>query len=301
MREQAIITDVGPRDGLQNQSQILTIAQRAELVRALATTGIGHVEIGSFVSPKAVPAMAGTDALTADLGHELPARLIALIPNLKGYELAKAAGIKAVTMVVYASEGMAQKNVRMSRQQADDAASSILAKANEDGIDVITTIAVGFECPFDGASDPGIVREQTARYLEQGADSVVVADTIGAANPAQVSELSKSLVAAHGHERLGMHFHDTRSMGLANVYAAAEAGIRRFDASISGLGGCPFAPGASGNVATEEVVFLLDQLGFDTGVNMQALLEASALTETLIGKPSNAKSRNWLRKRYLSS
>jgi hydroxymethylglutaryl-CoA lyase len=294
MDKQIVITDVGPRDGLQNQPGILTVEQRLRLIAAIAAAGVPSIEVGSFVSPRAVPAMAGTDAVLS----ALPAGDLyytVLIPNMKGYELARAAGARSVTMVLYASEGMARKNVNMSMAEADDVTAAILASAQTDGIEVIATIAVAFACPFDGATDPGVVRASAAKFLALGADRVVLADTIGAANPQQVRSLTAELVAEHGAERLGCHFHDTRAMGLANVYAAVESGIRRFDASIGGLGGCPFAPGASGNVATEDVVMMLEQMGFATGIDLDALLQASDLAEELTGTAPGGRAKSWLK------
>jgi len=159
-----------------------------------------------------------------------------------------------VNMVLYASEGMAQKNVKMSVAQAEEATLDILAEARADGVEVVAAIATSFCCPFDGPTDPGVVRDITARFIDKGLSQIVLADTIGAANPGQVRSLTADLVGEHGADRLGCHFHDTRAMGVANVFAALESGIYHFDGSIAGLGGCPFAPGASGNVASEDVI-----------------------------------------------
>jgi hydroxymethylglutaryl-CoA lyase len=249
-----ILNDVGPRDGLQNQQKILEPAQRVQLVQALLAAGVDHVEVGAFVSPKAVPAMAGADEVLAGLADETGREgrvFTVLIPNVKGYELASAAGADSVSMVLYGSEGMAQANVRMSREQAEMAAAEILQRARSDGIRVVATVAVAFECPFDGPVDPGLTRDIARRFIELGADELCIADTIGAANPEQVRKLTRAMVDEHGSDPVSCHFHDTRAMGLANVYAALESGVRKFDASIGGLGGCPFAPGASGNVATD--------------------------------------------------
>ena len=281
MAETILITDVGPRDGLQNQPKILSIEQRLELVQAISAAGVPQIEVGSFVSPKAVPAMAGTDQVFAALeAAEFSTPTIALIPNMKGYELARAAGAKTVTMVLYASDGMAQKNAAMSMAEAEVVTLNILRLAKQDGIEVIATIAVAFECPFDGPVDPAVVETIVAKFIAAGADQLVLADTIGAAHPQQVRELTAALVASHGAEKLGCHFHDTRAMGLANVYAAVESGIRRFDSSIAGLGGCPFAPGASGNVATDDIAMMLQQMGFDTGIDLDSLMDASDLAQT---------------------
>lgn len=293
-----VVNDVGPRDGLQNQARVLEPARRVQLVQALLTAGVKHVEVGAFVSPKAVPAMAGADEVLAGLRDVQDATLTVLIPNLRGYELATAAGAKSVCMVLYGSEAMAEANARMSRQQADDAAAEILRLARADGVRVTATIAVAFECPFDGPVAPALVEDTTARFIELGADELCIADTIGAANPAQVRALTRRLVDAHGAERLGGHFHDTRAMGLANVYAALESGIRKFDASIGGLGGCPFAPGASGNVATEDVVMMLQQMGFATGIDLGRLLHAAELARELTGTAPGGRASAWL-KRHL--
>ena len=293
---QVVITDVGPRDGLQNQPRILSVEQRTALVREIAAAGVPRIEVGSFVSPKAVPAMANSDqifkALEGQTDFTTPC--IALIPNMKGYEFARDAGAKIVTMVLYASDGMAQKNAGMSMSQAEDITVDMLSQAKQDGIEVIATIAVAFECPFDGPTDPLLVEKIVAKFLQAGASQVVLADTIGAAHPQQVRDLTALLVQRHGNDQLGCHFHDTRAMGLANVYAAVESGIRRFDASIGGLGGCPFAPGASGNVATEDVVMMLEQMGFDTGIDQVLLLQASDMAQDLTGAISGGRAKTWL-------
>jgi hydroxymethylglutaryl-CoA lyase len=291
-----VVNDVGPRDGLQSQSKILAPGDRVRLVRALLNAGLRHVEVGAFVSPRAVPAMAGADEVLRGLEDAAGATLTVLVPNVKGYRLAVAAGATSVCMVLYGSDGMARSNVRMSRQEAESAAAEIIGRAAEDGVRVTATIAVAFECPFDGPVDPGLVRDIAARFLERGADEVCIADTIGAADPGQVSALIRGLVDAHGHERLGCHFHDTRAMGLANVYAALEAGVRSFDSSIGGLGGCPFAPGASGNVATEDVVMMVQQMGFETGIDLGRLMQAADLARELTGTAPGGRASPWLRR-----
>lgn len=295
MVETVIVNDVGPRDGLQNQPQVLDPRQRLQLIAAIRAAGLDHIEVGSFVSPKAVPAMAGTDTVIAGL-EDLPGgHYSALIPNLRGYELARDAGVKSVVMVLYGSEGMARRNVNMGREQADAVAADIIGQARGDGVAVIATIGVAFECPFDGPVDPALVADVADRFLELEIERFVLADTVGAANPQQVRDLTRVLVDRHGAQRLGCHFHDTRALGLANVYAAVESGIRYFDSSIAGLGGCPFAPGASGNVATEDVVMLLEQLGFATGVDLGQLLAASDLAESLTGTAPGGRAKAWLR------
>lgn len=295
MVETVVVNDVGPRDGLQNQPQTLDPQQRLQLVAAIRAAGLNHIEVGSFVSSKAVPAMAGTDIVVAGLQGLASGHYSALVPNLRGYELARDAGVNTVVMVLYGSDGMARKNVNMSREEADTVAASIIEQAAADGVAVIATIGVAFACPFDGPVDPGLVVDVADRFLALQVERFVLADTIGAANPQQVRDLTRTLVEQHGSQRLGCHFHDTRALGLANVYAAVESGIRYFDASIAGLGGCPFAPGASGNVATEDVAMLLEQLGFATGVDLEQLLVASDMAESLTGTAPGGRAKAWLK------
>ena len=295
MPEKIVITDVGPRDGLQNQPKVLTIEQRIALISAIAAAGVPQIEVGSFVSPKAVPAMAGTDQVLLQLeAANFATPTTALIPNMKGYKLAQAAGAKTVTMVLYASAAMARKNAAMSMAGVEQITLDILKLAAEDGIQVIAIIAVAFACPVDGPTDPSIVELIATKFINAGVDQLVLADTIGAAHPQQVRELTAALVKNHGVAKLGCHFHDTRAMGLANIYAAVESGIRRFDSSIAGLGGCPFAPGASGNVATDDVAMMLQQMGFDTGIDLSMLMQASDLAQALTGAVAGGRSKAWL-------
>jgi len=294
MTERVIINDVGPRDGLQNQPKILTVEERLQLIKALQAANVEHIELGAFVSPKAVPAMAGSDQVTQAMVGE-QGEFSVLIPNRRGYDMAVAAGAKTVAMVAYGSEGMAQKNVNMSRLQADQSTLDIVEQAKIDGVSVIATIATSFVCPFDGPTDPGVVAQTTAKFIEAGVDSVVIADTIGAADPAQVKSLMSRLVSESGASKLACHFHDTRALGMADLYSAIEVGIRRFDASISGLGGCPFAPGATGNIATEDAVMMLHQMGFETGIDLDKLIAASDLAEELTGTAPGGRSKPWLK------
>ena len=294
--EKVIINDVGPRDGLQNQPRVLKPQQRISMVRALLSAGVQHIQVGALVSPKAVPAMAGAheivQALQGDAGE-----FSVLIPNLKGYELALEAGASSMEMVLYGTDGMANANARMTSKQAEQVTQTILERAASDGTSITATISVAFECPFDGAVSPETIENMATRMLDRGADLVVIADTIGAADPGQVQGMMSRLVDRHGAERLGCHFHDTRAMGLANVYAAVEAGVRRFDASVAGLGGCPYAPGASGNVATEDVVMMLEQMGFDTGINQLKLQHAAELVAELTGSAPGGRARPWLQRK----
>jgi hydroxymethylglutaryl-CoA lyase len=288
------INEVGPRDGLQSQSTHLNLAQRQQLVESLLAANIRQIEVGSFVSPRAVPQMAGTDQLFVALNVPERVRLSALIPNMRGYENAVAAGVGTVAVVASATETMNQKNINMSLAQTFEVARSIIERGHSEGITVQAYLSVAFECPFEGTVDPARIYEQAEQLATWGADEIVIADTIGAANPAQVRTMMDHLVGQHGSDLLACHFHDTRAMGLANVYAAIESGIRRFDSALGGLGGCPFAPGAKGNVATEDVVMMCEQMGFDTGVNMPALLEAVALVSQMTGMEQGGRAHYWI-------
>ncbi len=289
------VNDVGPRDGLQNQSTILTPAQRLQLIQALVDAGVSSIEVGSFVSEKAVPAMAGTAEICAALPATDRVRYSALAPNLKYYDRALAAGIRIVEVFVCATHSMNVKNVRCSVDESMQQAQALIQRATADSVETIAAVAVAWECPFEGKTPPQAVFDMTRRYFEMGASTVLIADTIGAANPAAVFELMSELVAEHGSERLACHFHDTRAMGLANAFAALQAGIQRFDASVGGLGGCPFAPGATGNVPTEDLVMMLHQMGYTTGIDLEKLMAAGELAGRLTGTATGGRADRWRR------
>ena len=295
MAEKVIIKEVAARDGLQAQPKHLTVEQRIALLGALAETGVPELEIGSFVSPKAVPQMAGTDEIAANL-PSAQLTYSALVPNMKGYELAVMAGIRSHAIALAATEEMNQNNIRKSLEDTFVMGGEILDRAAVEGVDIHAYLAVAFECPYEGAVEESLVLEQVDRLMQHQPARLMIADTIGAANPAAVHSMMQKLVDRYGPERLGCHFHDTRAMGLANVYAALQAGVRQFDASAGGLGGCPFAPGAKGNVATEDVVMLCESIGYDTGLDMPKLLEAVALLSEMIGAPQGGRAHTWLSK-----
>ncbi|MEX0827432.1 MAG: hydroxymethylglutaryl-CoA lyase [Haliea sp.] len=292
MTEQVTINDVGPRDGLQNQTEILSVEQRLQLIHGLLDAGVTSVEVGSFVSPKAVPAMMGTDRLFGFL-EATQASLFGLIPNQRGYELAKAAGAKYLSVLTCATETMNQNNVRMSVNESMAQNQAIMAAAQNDGISISGCVAVAWECPFEGKTDARKVQELVQQFFAMGAREVVVADTIGAANPQSVYTLMSDLVSQHGVRKLSCHFHDTRAMGVANVFAALQAGIRKFDASVGGLGGCPFAPGATGNVATEDVVMMLHQMGYYTGIDLQKLMAVGQRAGRMLGIDTGGRANRW--------
>jgi len=238
--------------------------------------------------------MAETDQVIAGLP---PAAVTysALIPNRRGYDMALESGIGTVNLVVAASNTMNEKNIRMSTAEAMAVSVDVIQQARGDKLSGQAYIATAWECPFEGAVPEAVVIELAGQLLAQGAAGIVIADTIGAADPAAVKSLMQQLVSEYGAEQLSCHFHDTRGMGVANVYAAVEAGVRSFDASVGGLGGCPFAPGATGNVATEDVVLLLQQMGFATGIDMGRLLQAADLAADLTGSCLGGHASKWLR------
>lgn len=294
--EQVIVNDVGPRDGLQNDSTLVTPEDRVRLINSLLDAGVRSIEAASFVSPKAVPKMANADQVFAALNQEA-ANFSALVPNLKGYELAKKAGARSVAVVLSATETMNQKNINMSLDQTISVCKEIVAQALRDGITPRSYLSVAVECPYEGMVEEQVIEDLSAMMFKAGAKEVIVADTIGAANPAQVKSLFTRLVSAFGTTTISGHFHDTRAMALANTWQALECGIRKFDASIAGLGGCPFAPGASGNLATEDLVLMLNDAGLDTGIDLNKLLRSVELTGQLVQHPVGGRSMAYLNRR----
>ena len=299
MTEKVFINDVGPRDGLQNQPKVLSAQQRVQLISALVDAGVSAIEVGSFVSPKAVPAMANTDEVIAQLPGGIRSEQVcysALIPNLKGYEMALASNVACLELVVASSNTMNMENIRQTTEQAMSGAKSIIERSKADAIDAVACISTAWDCPFEGAINGDVVVAMTDELLAMGAIRVVIADTIGAAGPHAVNTLMLRLVAQFGADKLACHFHDTRGMGVANTFAAASAGIRHFDASVGGLGGCPFAPGATGNVATEDIVLMLSQAGYDTGIDLAKLVKAADLAGEFTGSCTGGHSSRWLKR-----
>ncbi len=297
MKEKIYINDVGPRDGLQNQSKILSPKQRIQLIEALVSAGLPAVEIGAFVSPKAVPAMAGSDEISRSIQH-LDCEFSALIPNMKGFELALSNKTKLMSLVMASSNTMNEKNIRMDNAKTLQVLEDVIQASKATHAKVQVYLATAWGCPFEGKQNPSLVADLAEHLLDMGAYRVVLADTIGAGAPNEVKDLVNKISHIADADKFACHFHDTRAMGLANAYAAIEGGIRHFDASIAGLGGCPFAPGASGNVATEDLVMMCEQMGFNTGINMSALLDASDFATELSGTAKGGKSKTWLRKHY---
>ena len=266
------ICDVGPRDGLQNEPETLAPAVRAELVNRLAAAGLPRVEAASFVRPDAVPQMAGAEEVVAAIERRVGTEYSGLALNLKGYDRLAATGLDRVNFTLAATDSFSRRNANQSVEEAAAAAASVIDRGE---LPVTLTISVAFGCPFEGRVDPGVVVELASRFPHA---EVVLADTIGVATPHQVRDLVERTHAP------GVHLHNTRNTGYANAVAALEAGASLLDASCGGLGGCPYAPRATGNIATEDLVYLLDGDGVETGVNLDALIETSAWLEELLGR-----------------
>lgn len=294
MSDFVTVNEVGPRDGLQSQGKTLSLDERLLMIDALLDSGIRSIEVGSFVSPKAVPQMAGTGELFGRLPMTDAVAYSALVPNMRGYELAREAGVRSVAVVLSATETMNQRNINMSLEQTTAVCAELMQRAREDGIQARAYVAVAFECPFEGLTPPSVVEHLTKRMFEAGADKVIIADTIGAANPRAVREVLERLTPYDAARQLSCHFHDTRGMALANVLAALECGVREFDSSIGGLGGCPFSPGATGNLATEDLVLMLDAMGLRSGIDPLALVTSVQRVQALTGTPLGGHSFRWL-------
>ena len=295
--EPIYITDVSPRDGLQNQPIQVATGAKLQLAQLLAAAGLRSIEATSFVSPKAVPQMADAAELVPLLHATLPAmRTSVLVPNLKGLERAHAAGAREIAVVLSATETMNRKNINMGLGQAAEVSEQTLAEARRLGLRTRAYVAVAFDCPFEGETPLDEVLRLAQRMHEAGAGEVVIADTIGSASPGQVKARLAALGKVVPLTRLAVHLHDTRGMGVANAWAALEAGVRRFDASVGGIGGCPFAPGAAGNVATEDLVLMAERSGFSTGISLDGLLDAVDFAEVQLQRPLGGRSIAWLRR-----
>ena len=248
----------------------------------------------SFVSPKAIPQMADAAALTPLLPHDEGLHYTALVPNLKGYQLARDAGYPTVALVLSTTDTFNQRNLNMSLEQAAQSCEAIIAAAKEDGIATRTYIAGSFACPYDGPMPVTLPQKLAARMFAAGSDEVAIADTIGAGNPQQMKDIMAPLIREFGAEKFYVHLHDTRGLAAAMAWAAADLGVRRFDASVGGLGGCPFAPGATGNMATEDLVYLLESAGLKTGVDVERLRAAVALAQQATQRPLGGRILSWM-------
>ena len=286
---EVMIVDVSPRDGLQNESRWVPTEQKIELVNRLARAGVPRIEVTSFVSPRAVPLMADAADVMRGIERRPGTEYCALVPNVRGFERALAADADVINVVVVATETFNRRNAGMSVDEGMAAASEIAARGRAAGVATTAILAAAFHCPFEGETPLARVLGLTERFVEAGFAEITLADTIGAANPGQVHDYL-SAVREHWPEiRWGIHLHDTRGLGLANAYSAIQAGAERLEASVGGLGGCPFAPGASGNACSEDLAFMLESMGIRTGVDLDALLEVSRFAANAVDHPLTSR------------
>jgi hydroxymethylglutaryl-CoA lyase len=279
------LVDVGPRDGLQNEAQAVATAHKVELVQRLQTAGLREIEVTSFVSPKWVPQMADNAAVLAALQRAPGVRYSVLTPNMQGLTAALASGVDEIVVFGAASEAFSQRNINCSIADSIERFRPVVAAAHAQGVKVRAAISCALGCPYQGEVSADEV-ERVARLMKDiGVDHCGVADTIGVGTPKRVqAAMERALRHFPLHEVSG-HFHDTYGQALANVYACLEMGVQQFDASVAGLGGCPYAKGATGNVATEDIVFMLDGLGIATGIDLNALVDAGAFISGVLGRP----------------
>lgn len=276
------ISEVGPRDGLQNERTILDPATRAQLVARLAAAGLRRIEAVSFVHPKLVPAMAGAEEVMAAIQRHPGVTYAGLVLNERGYERALAAGVDEVHYAFPVTDAFARRNQNTTTEAALELSWRLVRQAREDGRRITVTLSCAFGCPFEGPVATATVLRVAEQVMREPPDELIVADTIGVGVPSQTRELVRGLLELGA--TAGAHLHDTRNTGVANAVAALDAGAQVLDASVGGAGGCPFAPRATGNVATEDLVYVLRGMGVDTGVDLAALIEATHWLETELGK-----------------
>ncbi len=278
------IVEVGPRDGLQNEPARIPLESKLELVERLAAAGLPVVEAGAFVSPKRVPQMADSAELFRQLHRRPGVRYPALVPNMLGLQLALTAGVEEIAVFVSASEGFSQANINCSRAESLERLAPVAASALAKGLRVRGYVSCAIGCPYDGPTPHANVMEMSLRLMEMGCGEISLGDTIGVGDPEQVRSLIDAVTKVIPRGKLAMHFHDTYGRAVANIEASLREGISIFDSSVAGLGGCPFAPGAPGNVATEAVLDLMERLGIETGVDRAAVAESGTWIRQRLGR-----------------
>jgi hydroxymethylglutaryl-CoA lyase len=287
--QQVRMVEVGPRDGLQNEAQIVPAATKIALIERLADAGLGVVEAGSFVSPKWVPQMADTAEVLAGLRRKPGVSYPVLVPNLKGFAAALAAGVEEIAIFGAASEKFSQRNINCSIAESLERFAPVAAAARQHGMRVRGYISCVVDCPYEGPIAPAAVADVAAKLFAMGCYEISLGDTIGTGTPARIQAMIAAVAAAVPRERLAVHFHDTYGQALANILASLESGIATVDSSVAGLGGCPYAKGASGTVASEDVLYLLSGLGIRTGVDMTALAAAGRFVSQALGRDPVSK------------
>ena len=283
------LVEVGPRDGLQNEAAIVATEVKLELIRRLADSGLSHIEATAFVSPRRVPQMADHDAVMRAVPRRAGLIYSALTPNLVGFEAAMAAGADQVAVFGAASESFSQKNIHCSIAESLQRFEAVMQAARERGVAVRGYVSCVLGCPYEGAIAPAAVASVAAALDQMGCHEISLGDTIGVGTPGRTRAMLDAVAQRVPVERLAGHFHDTYGQALANVYAALQFGVAVFDASVAGLGGCPYAPGASGNLATEDLLYMLDGLGIETGVRLEGLLAADRYICAALGRPTQSR------------
>lgn len=292
------IVEVGPRDGLQNETEHLSPAERIDLIEKLALAGLKQIEAGSFVSPRWVPQMAGSDVILESLRDRDDLRLPVLVPNMQGYENARAAGVREIAVFAAATESFSQKNINCSIDDSLQRFEAVCRQALADNVRIRGYISCVLGCPYEGEVDPANVVRISRDLLQLGCSEISLGDTIGVGTPDKARALIEACATEVGIDRLSAHFHDTYGQALANILACIEVGVTTVDTAIGGLGGCPYAKGSAGNVATEDVVYMLNGMNIDCGVDLPALLDITdSLCERLKHPPASRVARALLTKR----
>ncbi|MGV0057055.1 hydroxymethylglutaryl-CoA lyase [Stutzerimonas xanthomarina] len=283
------LVEVGPRDGLQNEKQPISVADKVRLVDDLSAAGLQYIEVGSFVSPKWVPQMAGSAEVFSQIRQKQGVTYAALTPNMKGLEAAIEAGVSEVAVFGAASEAFSQKNINCSIDESLARFAPLMTAARENGIQVRGYVSCVLGCPYEGEVDPKRVAHVAHELFAMGCYEVSLGDTIGAGTPGKTRQLIEAVSREVPRDKLAGHFHDTYGQALANIYASLLEGVGTFDSSVAGLGGCPYAKGASGNVASEDVLYMLDGLGIQTGIDLNALIAAGQRISDVLGRPNGSR------------
>ena len=292
MRESVRIVEVGPRDGLQNESSPIDTVTKVHLIDLLTQAGVGYIEAGSFVSPKAIPQMAGSDEVFEGLSRGKGVVYAALTPNMRGYDQAVASGADEVAVFSAASEAFNQRNINCSIAESLARFEPVMEAAARDQIKVRGYVSCVVGCPYEGAISPEQVRDVSQNLLDMGCYEISLGDTIGIGTPGEVATLLELLTQTIRASQLAVHCHDTYGQALANIYVALEHGIRIIDSSVAGLGGCPYADGATGNVASEDVVYMLHGLGYETGIDLNQLIDAGNFISEALDRDNNSRAAN---------
>ena len=282
-RPRVFMQEVAPRDGFQNESAFIPTERKIALIDALSRTGLAKIEVTSFVSPRAIPALADAEQVMRSIAREPGVVYTALVPNVRGAERALDCRLDEFNLVMSVSETHNLMNLRMLRSQSFAQLAEVVALAQHARVRVNISLSCVFGCPMEGDVPPGEALDWAGRFIDLGVDGITLCDTTGMAYPTQVRDIYQAFRRRWPHTELTLHFHNTRGMGCANIFAAVEAGARRFDASLGGLGGCPYAPGATGNVSTEEAVHMLELVGYDTGVDLDRLVASVRELPALVG------------------